>query len=54
MCGNGIRVFARHLVEEGLADPSGPIPVATRDGVKVLTIDGDLVTADMGRPEAAR
>ena len=28
-----------------------PIPIATRDGVKVLTIDGDLVTADMGRPK---
>ena len=24
MCGNGIRVFARHLVDEGLADPGGP------------------------------
>jgi diaminopimelate epimerase len=51
MCGNGIRVFARHLVEEGLADPSAPIPVATRDGIKVLTLDGDRVTADMGRPK---
>ena len=51
MCGNGIRVFARHLVDEGLADPAAPIPVATRDGVKVLTVDGDLITADMGRPK---
>lgn len=51
MCGNGIRVFARHLVEEGLADPAHPIPVATRDGVKVLTVDGDLITADMGMPK---
>ncbi|WP_244931566.1 diaminopimelate epimerase [Nocardioides sp. W7] len=50
MCGNGIRVFARHLVEEGLADPSAPIPVGTRDGIKVLQVDGDLVTADMGVP----
>src|SRR4051794_24479366 len=50
MCGNGIRLFARHLVEEGLADPARPIPVGTRDGVKVLRIEGDLVTADMGRP----
>ena len=24
MCGNGIRVFLRHLVEERLVDPSGP------------------------------
>ncbi|GCD91492.1 diaminopimelate epimerase [Nocardioides sp. LS1] len=51
MCGNGIRVFARHLVDEGLADGSAPIPVATRDGIKVLRVEGDLVTADMGRPK---
>jgi len=55
MCGNGIRVFARHLVEEGLADPTQPIPVGTRDGVKILTLDDTsrddgLVTADMGAP----
>ncbi len=50
MCGNGIRVFARYLVDEGLADPAAPIPVDTRDGVKVLTVDGDLVTVDMGTP----
>jgi diaminopimelate epimerase len=51
MCGNGIRVFARHLVEEGLADGSRPIPIGTRDGVKVLTAEGDLWTADMGTPK---
>ena len=49
MCGNGIRVFARHLVDEGLA--TSPIPIATRDGVKVLTVEGDLITADMGSPK---
>ncbi len=47
MCGNGIRVFARHLVDEGLA--TSPVPIATRDGVKVLTVEGDEITADMGR-----
>jgi diaminopimelate epimerase len=52
MCGNGIRLFARHLVEEGLADPAARIPIATRDGIKVLTLDGDQVTADMGHPKA--
>lgn len=55
MCGNGIRVFGRHLVEEGLADPAQPLPVATRDGVKTLTfadgaVDGE-VTVDMGTPQ---
>jgi diaminopimelate epimerase len=51
MCGNGIRVFALHLIEEGLVDASQPIEIDTRDGVKVLTVDGDLITADMGRPQ---
>ncbi|WP_141014488.1 diaminopimelate epimerase [Nocardioides sambongensis] len=54
MCGNGIRVFGRHLAEAGLADPAGPVPVGTRDGVKVLTfadgaVDGEI-TVDMGTP----
>ena len=48
MCGNGIRLFARYLVEEGLADAGLPIDVATRDGLKTLTVDGDEVTVDLG------
>ncbi|MDQ4051836.1 MAG: diaminopimelate epimerase [Actinomycetota bacterium] len=51
MCGNGIRLFARHLVEEGLAQPTAPIPVGTRDGVKLLTIGRAEITADMGSPK---
>jgi diaminopimelate epimerase len=51
MCGNGIRLFALHLVEEGLADATAPIPIGTRDGVKLLTIDGDQITADLGTPK---
>ncbi len=48
MCGNGIRVFARYLVDyEG---ETSPIEIGTRDGVKTLVVDGDLVTADMGAP----
>ncbi len=50
MCGNGIRLFARYLVDEGLADPSGPIAVGTRDGVKTLTVEGDQITVDLGVP----
>jgi diaminopimelate epimerase len=48
MCGNGIRVFARYLVDEGLA-AAGEIPVLTRDGVKVVRLEseGD-VTVEMG------
>lgn len=54
MCGNGVRVFGRHLAEEGLVDPRGPVPVATRAGVKVLTFAGGdpsgEITVDMGEP----
>ncbi|MDN4159949.1 diaminopimelate epimerase [Nocardioides abyssi] len=50
MCGNGVRVFARHLLEEGLVAPGRPIPVGTRAGVKVIEVDGDRITVDMGRP----
>jgi diaminopimelate epimerase len=51
MCGNGIRLFVRYLVDAGLADPSAPIAVDTRDGVKTLTVDGELITVDMGTPK---
>jgi diaminopimelate epimerase len=48
MCGNGIRVFARYLVDAGLDDP-GQLSINTRDGVKrvCVGVDGD-VTVDMG------
>ncbi|MSZ76841.1 MAG: diaminopimelate epimerase, partial [Actinobacteria bacterium] len=51
MCGNGIRVFALHLVQEGLVDASRPIAVGTRDGIKTITVAGELVTVDMGIPK---
>jgi diaminopimelate epimerase len=47
MCGNGIRVFARHLVDEGLVD-ADVIRIATRDGVKTVTLDEGGATVDMG------
>ncbi|GAA2501193.1 diaminopimelate epimerase [Streptomyces thermolineatus] len=55
MCGNGVRVFARHLVDEGLAEP-GDLAVATRAGVRRVHVAGPGpdgtpgdVTVDMGR-----
>jgi diaminopimelate epimerase len=48
MCGNGIRVFARYLVEEGLLGAAEPFWVDTRDGRKLLDVDGDNVTVDLG------
>ncbi|WP_370120927.1 diaminopimelate epimerase [Streptacidiphilus sp. MAP12-33] len=49
MCGNGVRVFARYLVEAGLVEP-GEFSVATRGGVKHVrtAAEGD-VTVDMGK-----
>lgn len=51
MCGNGIRVFALHLVQEGLADAGQPIPIGTRDGIKTVSMQGDVISVDMGLPE---
>jgi diaminopimelate epimerase len=50
MCGNGVRVLGRYLVEREGEDPATPLPVATRAGVKWLVFDGDRITVDMGRP----
>jgi len=49
MCGNGVRVIARYLLDhEGL---TAPLAIGTRDGVKTVTVDGDLLTVDLGRPQ---
>lgn len=49
MCGNGVRVFARYLVDAGLAAP-GELAVATRAGVRRVRAgaEGDI-TVGMGR-----
>jgi diaminopimelate epimerase len=51
MCGNGIRLFARYLVDAGLESP-GVLRINTRAGVKEVTVpaDGD-VTVAMGDPQ---
>ncbi len=51
MCGNGVRVFARHLADHGLVDADHPVPVGTRDGVKVVTFGDGVISVDMGVPE---
>jgi diaminopimelate epimerase len=50
MCGNGLRVFARYLVESGLEQP-GDFVVATRAGDRSVHVpaDGGDITAEMGR-----
>ena len=48
MCGNGVRVFARYLIEAGLA--SGPtLRLATRSGIRSVWAEADgQFTVDMG------
>jgi diaminopimelate epimerase len=49
MCGNGIRVFARHLYDEGLVPAGEHLRIATRDGVKTVTrVSDDLFSVDLG------
>lgn len=51
MCGNGVRVFARYLVDAGLAEP-GELTVETRGGARRVWLGaGGDVTVDMGPPE---
>src|SRR5439155_9995068 len=53
MCGNGIRVYARYLVDSGRA-PRGRLRLATRDGLREVSVPGaGDVTVDMGRADVA-
>ena len=48
MCGNGVRVFVRFLLDAGLADRP-VVHVATRAGVTTVTIEADgTLAADLG------
>lgn len=48
MCGNGARVFARFLVEAGLAVAEPSLAIGTRAGVKVLTRGERDFEVDLG------
>ncbi|MCA1825157.1 MAG: diaminopimelate epimerase, partial [Frankia sp.] len=50
-CGNGIRLFARYLLAAGYA-AGGVVRIATRDGVKDVTVNDAGFTVDMGTPKA--
>ncbi|MBC3844187.1 diaminopimelate epimerase [Streptacidiphilus sp. 4-A2] len=56
MCGNGVRVFVRYLVQAGLA-PGGELAIATRAGVRTVRVAPDgpqgpgAVTVGMGRAQ---
>lgn len=53
ICGNGLRVFARHLYEEGLVPADEPVRFATRAGTKTVTRAGDLLRAEVGDAQLA-
>ncbi|MFG6504149.1 diaminopimelate epimerase [Microbacterium sp. P05] len=48
MCGNGTRVFARYLVESGLASIDDGLRIGTRAGVKTLTRSERGYEVDLG------
>lgn len=55
MCGNGIRVFARFLLENQLVEfeSGSTLPVATRDGIKDLTQTATGFAVDLGTWEVS-
>ncbi len=55
MCGNGIRVFARYLLDNGLAEleSGGTLPIGTRSGVRDVQRNATGFQADLGRWELA-
>ena len=50
MCGNGIRVYTKYLVDQGLADlrPGGEIAIGTRAGVRTVSRAANGFQADLG------
>ncbi len=50
MCGNGVRVYSRYLVEAGLAAPEGSWTLATRAGVVPVLI-GEEISAGLSIPK---
>ncbi len=51
MCGNGIRVYAQFLIENGLAElgPGETLPIGTRGGVRDVQRNSSGYQVDMGR-----
>ncbi len=51
MCGNGIRVFAQFILENGLAElgTGDTLPIGTRGGVRDLQRNANGFQVDMGR-----
>ena len=51
MCGNGIRVFTKYLIENGLAElgPGDTLAIGTRSGVRDVQLSTNGFQADLGR-----
>jgi len=51
MCGNGIRVFTRYLIDNGLAqlEPGETLPIGTRSGVRDVQRNLTGFQVDLGR-----
>lgn len=51
MCGNGVRVFAKFLIESGLAtlEPGDTLAIGTRAGVRDVQLASNGFQVDMGR-----
>jgi diaminopimelate epimerase len=49
MCGNGVRVYARYLVESGLVS-GATVPILTRAGLVVAQVGEDIIAVDMPWP----
>jgi diaminopimelate epimerase len=52
MCGNGVRVFTRYLLSNGLAtaDRAEGLPVATRAGIVRAVVGDPTISVHMGTP----
>jgi diaminopimelate epimerase len=50
MCGNGIRVFTKYLLDQGLAElgPGESLPIGTRAGVRTVSRSAGGFQADLG------
>lgn len=49
-CGNGVRCFARFVIDKGLTDKT-TIAVETNSGIVYPTVIGDQIKVDMGVPQ---
>ena len=56
MCGNGIRVFTRFLIDNGLAqlEPGETLPIGTRSGVRDVQRNLTGFQVDLGRWQIGR